>query len=911
MYLKSPGIIPGLFFASGRDSNILFNQNIFPGRINMLRIKPNSMTKNLLVLLTVFAVFQLNAPAQNVFNPADPIITYSSSRPPVAEWNTFTKWVTGKKVSWNTEKFKSYFFNNLAFRLRYPNGYNPDDATKKYPVILLMHGGGEIDTRFNNEYSLFVGAELFEKKIDSGLFNAFLLIPQAEIPGWEPYFPTLNTILDTLEKYCHTDPDRLITMGISMGGMAAVQYSMQYPQRSAIAIGSSPAVIQALSSRVNEFIHVPIWLGSGTQDGNPSVENVQTFVNAFTDQGGFIRYNTFPVGHESWYPHWLEQPLVENWKNTHKANPLAFYNRTQIAEGSPVNVRLGLTPGFAAYQWQKDGINIPGAGGNEITATSTGSYRARFKRSQASQWSDWSQVPVVITKAGADTIPPSAPQNLNLVNATTSTIELDWTISTDNTGIASYDVYENDVKKYSTSGSSILITDLTPNTVYRYVVRATDPVGNVSPSSNGIAVRTKMIEATSGLKYKYYEGNWNELPDFAQLVPLKTGFITTVDLSPRNSDNYYSFVWEGYLKLPASGNYTFELVSDDGSKMYFNGHYVSSDKALINNDRVHDKAIAASGSVDAGAGIYPVAFTFFTKEGSGRMELYWTGPGISRQLVPASAFVSEIPPAVTGGLTYKYYEGDWDVLPDFNALKPVKTGVSKNFDLDIRNVDDYFGVTWEGNITLPRSGDYTFELASDDGSKFFFNKQYSAWSDPLISNDGLHGVNSLLSGSVRNVQAGTYPVALAYFEKWGDQHLQLYWSGPGIPRQLVPASALNGSQQQPMSFSGRLPASNPLVADQLIQTEGTAGIISAYPNPFLNKFTVDYQSAKAGSRVEIEVFDLVGRLVTRKQFGSLPAGKSQLSVTMNTKETLKTIYLARVSVNGVPAGLIKLVRQVK
>jgi hypothetical protein len=36
------------------------------------------------------------------------------------------------------------------------------------------------------------------------------------------------------------------------------------------------------------------------------------------------------------------------------------------------------------------------------------------------------------------------------------------------------------------------------------------------------------------------------------------------------------------------------------------------------------------------------------------------------------------------GLQYKYYEGSWSVLPDFNTLTPVKTGFTSNIDISVR-----------------------------------------------------------------------------------------------------------------------------------------------------------------------------------------------------------------------------------
>ncbi|MEO6915511.1 MAG: PA14 domain-containing protein [Chitinophagaceae bacterium] len=874
------------------------------------------MRRIAIALVLFLSIFQNTGFTQNVFNQNDPIIPFDGNNPPPTPANTLTKWVRTNRVSFNTDRFKSYYFNNMAFRLRYPNGYDPNDKSKKYPVILFMHGGGEIDLKTNNDYQLFVGAELIQAKIDSGLFNAFLLFPQAEIPNWEYYYPTINRVLDSIGKYCNTDPEKLITMGVSMGGLAAVQYSSQFPKRSSIAIGSSPALIQVLNDKVNDFLQIPVWLGSGIYDGNPSVENVTSFVKTFTDRGGFIKYNMVQTAHESWYPQWLEQPIVLLWNLAYKSNPLLYYGRDQFARGAPIDARLGLTPGFYAYQWQKDTVNIPGASSSEYIATSVGSYSARFMRSVNSGWSDWSHIPVKIRYADDDVTPPSAPSNLRVVSASTSSIELNWDKSSDQAGIASYDIYQNDVKKYSSTLSSIVISDLSANTGYSFTVSANDPSGNASTMSNRITARTQGVEATSGLKYKYYEGVWNELPDFAQLSPVKSGFTGNVDISPKFADSYYSFVWEGTLKIPTTGDYTFEIVSDDGSKMYFNGYYVSSDKPLVNNDRLHDRPVSVSADKYITAGSYPVAFTFFTKEAGSTMDVYWSGPGIPRQIIPASAFApDEVGKVVGNGLNYTYYEGDWNTLPDFTTLKSVKTGNTANFDLSVRNKDDYYGLLWEGNIAIPVAGDWTFEVASDDGSKFFFNSGYSASTSPLINNDGLHGDQIAVSGKVTGLKSGVYPIALAYFQKWGGQNVQLYWTGPNTPRQLVPESAFSSSKVAstavPASISGL--RSTIMMDDQasLSAAGNKLKISGAYPNPFVDKFTIEYSSPQKDSRVDVQIYDLNGKLVASKNFGSLPAGTSFLKMDINGKSTAKGIYIARVNVDDVPAKLVRLIRNSK
>src|SRR5688500_15262790 len=144
--------------------------------------------RNCFVFITILMLLLAGkSGAQNVFDHNDPIVHFNpADHPDTPALNVIGKWVMTphvKNSDWNTSKFKAYYFNEIAFRLRYPNGFNPGDNTKKYPLILFFHGGGEIGPITDNDYHLFVGAKQFQEKMDRGEFNAFMLFPQAQFIG--------------------------------------------------------------------------------------------------------------------------------------------------------------------------------------------------------------------------------------------------------------------------------------------------------------------------------------------------------------------------------------------------------------------------------------------------------------------------------------------------------------------------------------------------------------------------------------------------------------------------------------------------------------------------------------------------------------------------------------------------------
>jgi len=111
------------------------------------------------------------------------------------------------------------------------------------------------------------------------------------------------------------------------------------------------------------------------------------------------------------------------------------------------------------------------------------------------------------------------------------------------------------------------------------------------------------------------------------------------------------------------------------------------------------------------------------------------------------------------GLTYNYYEGNWQRLPDFSELNSVRSGVIKNI-IYPENVSTLnFGLKYEGYIKIEKDGLYEFFLTSDDGSKLTID------NEDVIINDGLHAMVEM-SGSVF-LKAVDHSIGLSFFQLGG------------------------------------------------------------------------------------------------------------------------------------------------
>ena len=92
---------------------------------------------------------------------------------------------------------------------------------------------------------------------------------------------------------------------------------------------------------------------------------------------------------------------------------------------------------------------------------------------------------------GVDAQAPSVPAGLSAQAVSSSQINLSWTASTDNVGVAGYRVYRNGSQIDTTSTTSYSNTGLSPSTTYTYSVSAYDAVGNNSAQTPNVSATTQ------------------------------------------------------------------------------------------------------------------------------------------------------------------------------------------------------------------------------------------------------------------------------------------------------------------------------------------------------------------------------------------------------------------------------------
>lgn len=182
----------------------------------------------------------------------------------------------------------------------------------------------------------------------------------------------------------------------------------------------------------------------------------------------------------------------------------------------------------------------------------------------------------------------------------------------------------------------------------------------IAPMLDAIGWATR---GDNGLKYEYYEGTWNSLPDFDSLTPVASGIAQNFDVTLRQRNDNFALRFTGYIEIKTAGIYTFYTNSDDGSNLYID------DVLVVNNDGLHG-AQDAMGTINLTAGRHKIAVGYFEKTGSEILTVSFAGPGIAKKQIPVNL------------LFRCNFSGDYtqDCVVDMNDLKVLAADWLKTYD---------------------------------------------------------------------------------------------------------------------------------------------------------------------------------------------------------------------------------------
>lgn len=135
--------------------------------------------------------------------------------------------------------------------------------------------------------------------------------------------------------------------------------------------------------------------------------------------------------------------------------------------------------------------------------------------------------------------------------------------------------------------------------------------------------------------------------------------------------------------------------------------------------------------------------------------------------------------AIEGGFNYAYYKGQWKDIPNFDRLKPKKTGLAKVYIGDFISDTTNFACEILGYLKIEREGYYTFFLDADDQAALTIGGH-------LLINIQADKDNLNEKSFVVPLEKGFYSLKIGYLHKAGDTDLRLTYIPPANDEFFVP-----------------------------------------------------------------------------------------------------------------------------
>ena len=133
-----------------------------------------------------------------------------------------------------------------------------------------------------------------------------------------------------------------------------------------------------------------------------------------------------------------------------------------------------------------------------------------------------------------------------------------------------------------------------------------------------------------GLKYEYKETYALIFSDTKDSPVLKRGIVPKFTIAGAGDTEAFSYTFEGYVRVPRTGVYTFYDKSNDGSLLYIDG------KLVVDNDMFH-RTQERHSRIGLVKGFHSIKVDYFQMGGRKHLSISWKGPGIEKQEIPESA----------------------------------------------------------------------------------------------------------------------------------------------------------------------------------------------------------------------------------------------------------------------------------
>ena len=170
----------------------------------------------------------------------------------------------------------------MPYKLYVPGKY---DRRKKYPMVICLHGTGEVQEPIDSVLMKTQMATVFAEDSEAGRNECFVLVPKCNVrydkddnwttlnqfvrqrtdsPFWPmPHLTVAWRLIEKLKKEYKIDDRRLYLTGISSGAFGAYVLAMEHPDAFAAMV---PVAGAANPARIGALKHIPMWIFHSADD---------------------------------------------------------------------------------------------------------------------------------------------------------------------------------------------------------------------------------------------------------------------------------------------------------------------------------------------------------------------------------------------------------------------------------------------------------------------------------------------------------------------------------------------------------------------------------------------------------------------------------------------------------------------
>lgn len=191
---------------------------------------------------------------------------------------------------------------------------------------------------------------------------------------------------------------------------------------------------------------------------------------------------------------------------------------------------------------------------------------------------------------------------------------------------------------------------------FRVLLKMIDAQGHTDWSFRPVVVAGSLMPAVSaealvpGVAYRLLRGRFSTLADVADVSPTARGVSARISLSAQEHAGDFAFVFEGFIRMPADGGYTFTELSRDGAQIEIDGRKLASNPPPWPQvcGSIGNAVQITSGTVAVKAGLHRLRVFVSHHGGPDAFAIKWQGPSMPLQDIPARVLSHAVDPAASG-----------------------------------------------------------------------------------------------------------------------------------------------------------------------------------------------------------------------------------------------------------------------